>query len=692
VSKKFSGAELILGALGIGSGFQIARGVVDAVISAWKQADEYAKLIEERAQKIATDMSQLHSDALNASRKNIPKNAVIESLSLEADQLKKIYDELEAKRTKAMSGIGWVTQSTGGNISNMSGKVPQDTAASYGVQSTEAGVGARSFFEALLEQADSAQASMVPLLKRITALKTEIMSLKKEMSEGSQKSVEDSVEKQIEDGRKVEEAIAKADEALAAKGSTYRQVGDPTAKFKEQISEIEGLTHIYDSNGKVALSAEDAAAATAALEREIKKVEFAASGGFTSAIHDAQQAIKGYDDAIADIDGNHEFNDLEKQARRNQLISEQADEIENLKESLQSLIDENPGMESGSVLSLIDQLNKHGTDQKRRGKAPATLEQQGRNAVSSMADPSKHYQSGESGMMGALQGQMAEIGTWGDQVARGWSSAANSMRTSMGSAISDMMTKGGGLLSKFKSIWNGLVQGFAHAAGQMVSDWIFKHTIMTIWSSLFKTKDVATTAAAESAKTGIVAAGAAARTGAVAAESAASTGVTVAAAGTQSAVTGIAGVFRSIMELGPIAGPLVFAASIAGMIALVTSLAKFEKGGVVGGGRQFIQVNEAGTESVLNAGATSWLGQSGVDALNSGRFSNVVAALPTPYTRPAQTVAGAAAGSSQSRPERTVFVDYRNHNAIEQLKRDPRYRTSVVKINHDTRRALGRKV
>lgn len=58
-------------------------------------------------------------------------------------------------------------------------------------------------------------------------------------------------------------------------------------------------------------------------------------------------------------------------------------------------------------------------------------------------------------------------------------------------------------------------------------------------------------------------------------------------------------------------------AAIAGVLA---SMGAFEAGGVVHGGRQIIQVNESGTEAVLNARATARLGESGVAALNAGDF------------------------------------------------------------------------
>jgi hypothetical protein len=231
----------------------------------------------------------------------------------------------------------------------------------------------------------------------------------------------------------------------------------------------------------------------------------------------------------------------------------------------------------------------------------------------------------------------------------------------------------------------------------MVADWAFQHTIMAAWSAMFHAKDLTLHTTTESAKTSIAAAGAASRVAASAGENAATTGMTVSAAGTQSTATGIAGMFRSIMELGPILGPVVFGASIIGMMALISSLTKFESGGVIEGGRKIISVNENGTEAVLNARATSLLGKSGVSALNAGAMISPISNITKPAFQPATSTigGGASAGSGfsgESKPERTIVIDHRNTGYLEELQRDPNYRNHFVHMMRQNRGAIGIKV
>lgn len=72
--------------------------------------------------------------------------------------------------------------------------------------------------------------------------------------------------------------------------------------------------------------------------------------------------------------------------------------------------------------------------------------------------------------------------------------------------------------------------------------------------------------------------------------------------------------------LGPFAVPAAILATRA-LSSFISSIDFFEKGGVIEGGPQFIGVNERGTESVLNASATSALGKSTIDAINLGKFA-----------------------------------------------------------------------
>jgi len=349
-------------------------------------------------------------------------------------------------------------------------------------------------------------------------------------------------------------------------------------------------------------------------------------------------------------------------------------------------------------LQLQEQIDRLNRDRARNSgettglRTPETMMVRHGKSILDLGDPSKHYQSGADGAIGSLVEQGTQIGTFGDQVANAFTNAGQSIRSSLGSAFADAIIMGGNLVDRLRNFAGAVGTAFINAGAQMLADWIMKHTLMAAASAIFRTKEVAQTAITEGAKTTIVTTGEATRTGVVGAAAAANTGIITGAAGVQAGATGIAGVFRSIMELGPIAGPAVFAASVAGMIALVAGLVNgFEKGGFPSGRNSLIRVNENGQEAVLNAGAVARLGRAGVDALNNGEMW-----IPDPalsITRPAyqRTAGGAASGAAGGDDERgqVAFVDGRDRKALEDIERDPRFRTKIVKIVAGERRRLG---
>lgn len=82
------------------------------------------------------------------------------------------------------------------------------------------------------------------------------------------------------------------------------------------------------------------------------------------------------------------------------------------------------------------------------------------------------------------------------------------------------------------------------------------------------------------------------------------------------------------------------AIGVAAIAAILASVGAFEAGGVVKGGRQLIQVNENGTEAVLNARATALLGEGFINDLNSGVMTGSAA-----RSEAARSSVGSDAGS-----------------------------------------------
>lgn len=177
----------------------------------------------------------------------------------------------------------------------------------------------------------------------------------------------------------------------------------------------------------------------------------------------------------------------------------------------------------------------------------------------------------------------------------------------LGTAVADVMLNG--IKRSIDAVADGIwavVDGtmtwgqlFAQVARGIISDlirivlqWIVSQTIMRLLSALFSKTVAATTS---------------------------STAASAAAAWAPAAT------LASIATMGGAsgAGTAALAAALAAGVAMASAgsiaggaVSAFAEGGVVGGPEQFIRVNERGTESVLNAGATAMVGNAGVDLLN----------------------------------------------------------------------------
>lgn len=131
-------------------------------------------------------------------------------------------------------------------------------------------------------------------------------------------------------------------------------------------------------------------------------------------------------------------------------------------------------------------------------------------------------------------------------------------------------------------------------------------------------------------------------------------------------------------------------AAIAGVLA---SIGAFETGGVVSGGRQIIQVNENGQESVLNARATAALGRSTIDAFNAGMFdleSRASGSFTTASGGSQDFSSGLGGGSEGGEIKLTlVLVDSRNAQAAMDAIVSSAGRAAIVEIVRNERTDIG---
>jgi len=204
----------------------------------------------------------------------------------------------------------------------------------------------------------------------------------------------------------------------------------------------------------------------------------------------------------------------------------------------------------------------------------------------------------------------AEWGTWAKQMASTFANVFNSAISSISNGITGLimgtMTWGQALMSIANTILTTIIQSIV----QMGVRWVMTQIMMAVAGKSIMAASVAATAPI---------------------------------AMTQAAIWATPAYFASVATLG--------AADAAGLAALQAgqSLAiaggllggAFAEGGVVHGGQQVIQVNERGQEAVLNAGATSALGEDVINRLNRGAFDPSTLKAAISGTMPAMAMAGA---------------------------------------------------
>ncbi len=275
----------------------------------------------------------------------------------------------------------------------------------------------------------------------------------------------------------------------------------------------------------------------------------------------------------------------------------------------------------------------------------------------------------------ASAGIAQSMGTVAEQIGGTWKNLGETMRTSMGSALYDMLERSKNFKQAAGSFFVSIGQSLAHSLTQMVADWTMSHLVMDNVRTLFLAmglvkEKVATTAetaihtGGEVAKTGATGAGVAARSGLRVTETIihgiqvgirtamhlageiAQTAVTLAQSALRIAATiaeslvsiikAAAGAMSAMASI-PYVGPILAIAAAGAMIAEGSSLIKGarESGGPVEAGSAYL-VGEKRPEIFVP-------GSDGYIFPDAGSFS--APALPTPG-RPSTAMAAASQAAS----------------------------------------------
>lgn len=172
------------------------------------------------------------------------------------------------------------------------------------------------------------------------------------------------------------------------------------------------------------------------------------------------------------------------------------------------------------------------------------------------------------------------LGTNAQIAARSWAQAAESMRTNMGSALGDIFMKTTSVGRGLRNAAASIAESWIRSGAQMLSDWIHKHTIMQLWTSLTEKKAV-------TEKAGTVAIKGALETQETVQTVAGAT--TRGQANTQEAGSGLIGAAIKAMNAVaniPYVGPILAIAAMAAIMAAGMALLSggFKKGGFTGYG------------------------------------------------------------------------------------------------------------
>ena len=135
-------------------------------------------------------------------------------------------------------------------------------------------------------------------------------------------------------------------------------------------------------------------------------------------------------------------------------------------------------------------------------------------------------------IFGALEeaavAMQSRIGTIADQIGAAFSNVADSIRTSLGGALFDLVWRAQSAKDAAVGFATAIAKSFVEAGAQMVADWIMSHVIMENVRRLFNASRVAEEAVATSAEVAIHTGGEAAKTGATAAGTGARKGLAIA--------------------------------------------------------------------------------------------------------------------------------------------------------------------
>jgi hypothetical protein len=289
-------------------------------------------------------------------------------------------------------------------------------------------------------------------------------------------------------------------------------------------------------------------------------------------------------------------------------------------------------------------------------EAPLSKIGQQRKGVSELGNGVNSYASIGEGLEGGMLAQLQAIGSKGDQIAQAFNTTADAIRTSLGSAFTDMLWQGESLRDAMDGFASSIAQSFINATAQMVADWIMQNTLMAAWKTLTESKMTLAALFGAKARTAAVVEEETAATGAKAEGTAARTGFSIMDAG-KSIVSAAAGAMSAVASV-PYVGPILAVAAVASILALGAKImGAFASGGLVRGPgtgtSDDIIARLSDGEYVMPAATVDRYGVGTMDAIRSGALdlSANVESIPAPLIRSAGTTSVTGDATARLSPQ-----------------------------------------
>lgn len=234
VSRDFTFTNLgkgLLGGLGLGSAAGVAMTITDHFAGMWREAQEHAKTLEQRAEQIGETMRKAGAAWAQMAREQMTPERRLTSLQQELAGIMGKVSAEDEKRAKALRAMGWAQEA---DAKYSAVQVKSFEGEDFTGGPGNPGMRVRKFFDLQLDRAEEAQRAAANLRLQVPAVVKEIAGIvadfAKQGEEVRKKREENETEQAVREARangrdfgNIKE-ISPDDEARAAAGlRTYRE-------------------------------------------------------------------------------------------------------------------------------------------------------------------------------------------------------------------------------------------------------------------------------------------------------------------------------------------------------------------------------------------------------------------------------------------------------------------------------------